>query len=195
MKLNKTIILFTIFLCSFLGYVPVAKSEPVSFGAIYSVLVKFPVAVADRSDSYKNNQLETIAKSIEIATQQAKWPEDQRVDLASYLLTIGYWESRYRINLHEGAVKAHSYGLWQVTPGSYGIRRLDLIGLTEKETTRSANAAALHLSNSWQCGSKPEDHFTAYYGGTKCGSDWKTLKQRVNTFYWVKQALMKLGKQ
>ncbi len=167
-----------------------AKAEPVSYEAIHYALTQLPVAVQDRDNEFKQEQLSIVAHAIEKATQQVKWPNSDRTSLAAYLVAVGYHESRYRIQTHEGVAKAHSYGLWQVTPWAHKVTREELIGISQSQTDRSALIAATALSRSWQCGPNPADMFTAYYGGAACKSDWRTLKSRVRTFWWVRQTIV-----
>lgn len=167
----------------------VSNAEPVSYEAIHSAIVRLPVANTDRNDSYKEEQLRTISRAIEKVTQEVKWPDNDRVSLAAYLVTIGYHESRFSIKIQEGVKRAHSYGIWQVTPWAHKATRAQLIGLTQKETDSAALIAATAFSKSWNCGSSPADHFTAYYGGVKCGEKWKTLDSRVRTFWWIRNII------
>ncbi len=186
--MKSTIAFLTFFVILFFSF-PV-KAELVSYEAIHSALTELPVAWQDRNDSYKQEQLRNVARAIESAAQTVKWPENDRVSLAAYLITIGFHESRYSIKIHEGIRKAHAYGLWQVEPHAHRVTRADLIGLTFLETEHTATIAAGVLSKSWQCGARPEDIFTAY-GGRPCKSDWKTLKSRVATFWWIKSIIIR----
>lgn len=170
------------------------RAEQVDAQDIYEVISHLPVAWTDRDDVRKDGQLQTIAVAIDIATQQANWNDNDRVSLASYMITIGYHESRYRLKIHEGVKRAYSYGVWQVTPQSFHVKRTELIGLSYDETQHTAHIVAGIISRSWQCGGTPEGHFTAYYGGVPCGTNWKTLKSRVSTYWFVRAKLVKLGK-
>lgn len=188
MQITRLISIFLILLSVLFSTSP-AYCEPVSYEAIHYALEKLPIAYEDRNDSYKPEQLRIVARAIESATQMVRWPENDRVSLAAYLVSIGYHESRYTIRIHAGVPKAHSYGNWQVEPLPHRVRRVDLIGLTFKETESSALIAAGVLAKSWQCGGRPQDIFSAY-GGRACKTDWKTLKSRVSTFWWVRSMIV-----
>lgn len=153
-----------------------------------------PIAVADRNDPRKQDQLYTIALAIERAIPQTKWPENDAAGLAAYFVTIGWHESRFRLKVHEGYRRAASYGIWQITPHSYKVKRIELIGLSQEETDHTAIIVGRAISTSWHCGSSPADHFTSYYGGVPCKTNWKTLKERVNTFWYVKSMIIRFEK-
>ena len=168
-----------------------AHAEEVPYEVVHAVIVKFPVAHQDRDNSYKQEQLKTVAQAISDAGQAVRWKDNDRVSLVAYLLTIGYHESRYRIKIHEGVKHAYSYGLFQVVPQSHGVKRSDLVGLTYKETFTSAFISGSVIAKSFQCGSQPADIFTSYYGGVPCKTKWKTLDSRVSTYYWARAKLVK----
>lgn len=171
------------------------KPRTISAATLYEVMNALPVAVADRADPRKQDQLYTIAVAIERAIPQTKWPQNDLAGLAAYFVAIGYHESRFRLKIHEGAKKAHSYGLWQVTPHAYKVKRTDLIGLTQDETDHTAIIVGRAISTSWNCGSSPADHFTAYYGGVPCKKDWRTLKERVSTFWYVRAMIVQFERE
>lgn len=169
--------------------------KTISAATLYEVMTVLPVAVADRDDPRKQDQLYTIAVAIERAIPQTKWPQNDLAALAAYFVTIGYHESRFRLKIHEGVKRAHSYGVWQVTPHAYKVKRTDLIGLTQYETDHTAVIVGRAISTSWNCGSSPADHFTAYYGGVPCKKDWRTLKERVSTFWYVRAMIVQFEKE
>ncbi len=171
-----------------------ALAEPVRTQDIYSTIYTLPVSWVDRDNPSKQDQLYTIATAIEKATQQANWNDNDRTSLAAYLITIGFHESKFSIRIHKGVKRAYSYGLFQVTPQAHHVKREQLIGLSQEETDSSALIAAGAIAKSFGCGYSPADHFTAYYGGVPCKTDWRTLKQRVSTFYYVHATLIRFGK-
>lgn len=190
--MRRIIVSLVLFLSVFFS-INVARAEPVDAQDIYEVISNLPIAWADRNDVRKDGQLQTIAVAIDIATQNANWNDNDRVSLASYMITIGYHESRYRLKIHQGLKHAYSYGVWQVTPQSFHVNRTELIGLSYDETQHTAHIVASIIAKSWQCGYSPTDHFTAYYGGVPCKTSWKTLKERVATYYYVRNKLVKLA--
>jgi hypothetical protein len=194
LRMMKRLLIIFCLLFAIVSFQSSAIAEPVSEASIRNALERFPVAYQDRDDSYKSTQLDTIAHAISEATKVAKWNDNDRVSVAAFLITIGWHESRFLIRVHEGERKRFSYGLFQIHPASHGVTRADVVGLTRAETTRAAVVAASVLSKSWTCGGTPAGWFTAYYGGVPCGKDWKTLKARVNTFYWVRAYLVKENK-
>ena len=173
------------------------RAEYVSTEAIHHALIALPVAVADRKDSYKPQQLKTIAIAIQAATESARWPDNQRATMAALLVTVGYFESRYALRIHDWNPKrySYSYGIFQVTPQAHGVQRHELVGLTIAQTTRAATIAAGVLSKSRQCGDTPHGWFTAYYGGVKCGVPWRTLEARTNTFWYVRALIVKYDRE
>lgn len=190
----KTIIfVITLLLTIFRSNLAQAEYSPNQATTIYEVLNVLPVASKDRDDPRKQDQLYTIAVAIERAVIKTKWLEKDKVSLTAYLITIGYHESKFGLKVHEGYRHAYSYGIWQITPSAYGVKRLDLIGLSQDETDHTAEIAARAVSTSWGCGSSPADHFTAYYGGVPCKTDWPTLRQRVGTFWYVRNLLVRFG--
>ena len=98
-------------------------------------------------------------------------------------------KSRYCTDVHAGNCRpgtcggGAAFGPWQVEPRNREDGKA-LVGLDQEATDRSAAAAAKILSRSWQCGGHPRGWFTAY-AGRKCGTDWKTLEQRVATYWRV----------
>lgn len=191
-------LLFTLLFVLAIIFSNVALAETpktISAATIYETMLVLPVAVQDRDDPRKQDQLYTIAVAIERAIPQVNWQENDKAGLAAYLVTIGWHESRFRIKIHEGVKHSYSYGIWQVTPQAYHVTRTELIGLSQDETDHTAVIAARAISVSWHCGSKPADHFTSYYGGVPCGKDWKTLRQRVNTFWYVRGLIVRFEKE
>ncbi len=183
-----------IFLLSFLFVfysTDVHAQQRIDASTIYEVLLTLPIAKDDINDPRKQDQLYPIATAIERAVPKTKWPENDKVGLVSYFVAIGYKESRFALKVHHGVPRAHSYGIWQVTPWAYKVKRIDLIGLSQTETDHTAEIVGRAISTSWNCGSSPADHFTAYYGGVPCNSDWPTLKERVRLFWYVRGTLVK----
>ncbi len=166
------------------------QPKTISAATLYEVMNVLPIAVVDRDDPRKQDQLYTIAVAIERAIPQTRWPQNDIEGLAAYFVAIGYHESRFRLKIHEGVKRAASYGIWQVTPHAYNVKRLELIGLSQEETDHTAVIVGKAIATSWHCGSSPADHFTSYYGGVPCKKDWRTLKQRVNTFWYVRAMIV-----
>lgn len=162
-----------------------------SFESIHHTIQRLPVAYQDRLDAEaKDRQLQTIATSIRAATEATEY-KGTKLELTTYLISIGYHESRFRIKVHQGYLKAYSYGVWQVTPHAFHVKREQLIGLSQEETDSAALIAAYAIAKSFNCGNTPAGHFTAYYGGVPCGTKWKTLDERVNTYWYVYTTLRK----
>lgn len=152
-------------------------------------LERLPACYADRHlpRESKRAQYATIAKSLRKARRSVKWRDD--VSFYAMMIAIGYNESRYCTDVHAGNCRpgtcggGAAFGVWQVEPRNREDGNA-LVGLDQEATDRSAVAAAKILSKSWQCGGHPRGWFTGY-AGRKCGTDWKTLEQRVATYWRV----------
>ena len=156
--------------------------------SILYALQGLSVCWADRHDPRKAAQLDTIAESVAVASERVKWRGDRMV-LAALLIAIAYHESRLCLDVHEGRKgMAGAVTLWQLERGANltGYHA----GLSLEDTTSAATAAATHLSRSWQCGATPAGFFRAY-AGAGCETDFKSLKERVATYWFLRARLLR----
>lgn len=164
---------------TFAGALQEAIRLALTSALILSVLQSLPVCYADRDDPRKPEQLETVAQAITVAANASKRP----VDKAAKLVTLFRWESVGCLAVHSGAHKGPGRGLFQLEGQS---RRYQgpFVGLDYAATLNAARVAGDVLDHSFQCGGGPAGVFTAY-AGRACSTKWKTLTERVNTYWWA----------
>lgn len=152
---------------------------------VLAVLLSLPVCYADRDDPRKPEQLATVAQAITAVANASKNP----IDKAAKLVTLFRWEGVGCLAVHSGAHGGRGRGLYQLEgqgrryPGPF-------VGLDFESTLNATRVAGSVLDHSFQCGSRPADVFTAY-GARPCGSTWKTLRERVQTYRWATWRLSK----
>jgi len=146
---------------------------------VLAVLMALPVCWADRGDPRKPEQLATVAEAISVVANDSRDP----IDKASKLIAIFRWEGVGCLAVHSGQHKGRGRGLYQLEGQS---RRYagPFVGLDYPSTLNATRVAGDVLDHSYQCGSRPADVFTAY-GARACGSNWKTLRERVQTYRWA----------
>lgn len=156
--------------------------------AVLVVLNVQPQCWADRNvePSVKRDQYETIAVAIAEASPN--------LSRAGYLLTIGWHESRWCLDVHSGKERGgRGEGNWQLEGKHHGSEPRS--GLSLGATRSSARLASRHVQRSFQCGSKPEQVLTAYAGRpcwqAKLG--WPTLTSRVRGYWRAVSALRQAG--
>lgn len=153
--------------------------------SVLALLVSLPVCYADRGDPRKSEQLATVAHAIVSVANDSRDP----VDKASKLATLFRWEGVGCLDVHSGKHRGHGRGLYQLEGQSKRYSG-PFVGLDYESTLNATRVASAVLDHSYQCGSKPADVFTAY-GARPCGSTWKTLRERVQTYRWATWRLSK----
>lgn len=148
--------------------------------AIHAALLALTPCWADRDDSRKAGQLETIA--VAIATVAST------VDDAAGLIAIANSESKFSLRVHAGLTGGRGRGLWQLELGSR--RKPPFVGLSLADTTHAAGEALWMWRHSWQCGRTLAARFTAY-AGRECDTVWPTLHERVNTYYYARGRILR----
>lgn len=158
------------------------------FLAVLALLNRLPVCWKDRDDPRKTEQIETVARAITDVANASQNP----IDKAAKLITVFYHESRGCLAVHAGLSRGHGRGLYQLEGQS---RRYQgpFVGLDFDSTLNATRVAGEVLDHSYQCGSAPRDVFTAY-GARPCGTTWKTLTDRVQTYRWATWRLSKWQK-
>lgn len=151
--------------------------------SVLAVLMRLPVCYADREDDRKPGQLATVARAVTVVANDSKRP----VDKAAKLISTAYNETRLCLRVHSGEHRGKGRGLYQLEGQS---RRYQgpFVGLDYDSTLNATRVASAVLDRSFQCGLRPRDVFTAY-GARPCGSEWKTLTERVRTYQWVSWSL------
>ncbi len=147
-----------------------------TFPMMLAVLQAFPVCWADRGDPRKPKQLETMARAIFDVSGGS-------VDKAAKLATLFRWEGAGCLAVHSGEHPGKGRGPFQLE-GQEVRYSGPFAGLSYEATLNAAKVASDYLDRSYQCGPSPRAVFTAY-AGRPCGSDWKTLNDRVKTYRWV----------
>jgi len=107
----------------------------------------------------------------------------ESVDKAAKLITVAYKETRLCIAVHSGEHRGPGRGLYQLE-GQQRRHKGPFVGLDYEATLRATQVASYVLDHSYQCGRSPAAIFTAY-GARPCGSDWKTLRERVRMYRWA----------
>ncbi len=150
--------------------------------AVVAALATQPICYLDRNDERKPAQMAAIAGSVAIVSDTP--------DEAAFLLTIGYFESRWCLVVHSGEHKGKGRGLWQLEgrskqyPGPF-------VGLDSYSTLNSAWVALDIVRHSWQCGPSVANRFSAY-GGRPCDLvTWKTLPGRVRAFHYLRSVIVR----
>lgn len=151
----------------------------ISAALILSVLTRLPVCYADREDPRKPEQLATVARAMAEVANASRNP----LDKAGKLIGLFRWEGVGCLDVHEGKHPGRGRGLYQLE--SQGERYAGpFVGLSYEATLNATRVAGDILDHSYQCGSRPRDVFTAY-AARPCGSSWKTLTDRVQTYRWA----------
>lgn len=136
---------------------------------------------ADRGDPRKLEQLATVATAIAAVAEDA--------DKAAKLISVTYNETRLCLAVHSGEHRGPGRGLYQLED-QHRRYQGPFVGLSYEATLRATQVASDVLDHSFQCGSTPRAVFTAY-GARVCGTDWKTLRERVGTYHWAYWRLTK----
>jgi hypothetical protein len=174
---------------------------------VLAMLMSLPPAYADRQEEGRQERMETIADAITQATEVATCSgrlegsekcnvmfEGEPRQLATLLVTKGWWESRYAKNVHEGNCaryecdativngvvvhKARSPWQFQKTSFSY-----DLWGKsvgTDLRATRNAALIAARVLSSGMNKCQHAQGALAYYANSRCR--WSKAGNRYRTF-------------
>lgn len=152
------------------------------FLIVLAVLNRLPVCWKDRADPRKSEQLETVARAITTVANGS-------IDKTAKLITVFYHESRGCLSIHAGLSRGRGRGLFQLEGQSKRYQG-PFVGLDYESTLNATRVAGDILDHSFQCGPTPRDVFTAY-GARPCGSNWKTLDDRIATYRWATWRLSK----
>lgn len=156
---------------------------------VLAVLVSMPPCWADRdvAAETKAAQLSTIADAVAQASLG-------RLDMAAYLITIGYHESKWCLAVHAGERRGgQGEGLWQLEGIHHGDGARS--GLSPEDTVSAAFLATAQLKRSRQCGREPAAVLTASVGRpcSQAVTGWPTLASRVRGYWWAISALRRAG--
>ncbi len=183
-----------------------AQPEPPTADVVFAVLRKQPACWRDRNvpPELQYEQYAAIATAIAAASST---PEQ-----AAYLLSIGWHESRWCLDVGSGARRGgDGEGYWQLEGRGHAAGARS--GLSVDATKSAALLASAAVQRSYQCGSTPSQVLTSYAGrpcwqaeawehppddhprschvGLDCVrvEGWPTLDSRVKTYRWALYAL------
>jgi hypothetical protein len=179
------------------------------------MLHTLPPAYADIDEPNRHERLETIAMACTQAVQLAtctgpyeqkktceiKWNYDQ-YDLLALIVTKGWWESRFALNVHQGncrsyecdPIKMRTTGKivhlartpWQFQRTAYSETYWDKMVGTDLESTRLAAYTAAIILSRGRDACKSEQGAIVWYGRGRCRSDSRHLLNRYHTFTRMK---------
>lgn len=178
-----------------------ASSRIMTVAWILSLLVSLPPAYADRyseTEDAREVRMDAIARAVHDATSKATCTGRFATDtcealwsgrpehLAMLLVTKGWWESRYALNVHEGNCKPWECDAgkartpWQLQHTSFSAPDWDdMVGVDFESTRRAAWSAAKVLA----VGMRRCHSFhgaLSWYASTRCS--WSGAANRMVTY-------------
>jgi len=178
---------------------------------LLTLMIAFPVAYLDRgqeTSDQREARLSDTARAIDDATLKAtcqgpwktakcqRYWTGHREDLAILLVTIGFWESRFALNVHQGKCKKWECDAelgpngtivhkartpWQMQRTSFSEPEWDkMVGIDYEATFHAAYAAAKSLSPGYRKCGNVYGAISIYAGAGTC--KWEDGRNRV-AFY------------
>lgn len=149
---------------------------------IYGAIQALPPCWADRFDRRVDEYHEKL--SVALAA------EDVTDEEAAAMLSIVKAESGACIGPQDHYTHSGGYSAFQLEhkahkyPGPF-------IGLSYEPIHNAAHAAVDVWRHSYGCGNDIAGRFSVYAGGGRCGKQWASLKERVNTYYYLLSVIRK----
>lgn len=173
---------------------------------ILSMLLSLPPAYTDVEEEGREQRMQVVAAAIAHASTRAACVEpydDPRckpiwhrseVELGALLVTKGWWESRFALNVHEGKCKpyecdAHEWrgtivhrarSPWQFQRTSYSEDLWDVSVGTDFESTRNAAWVATRVLATGMDHCKNAYGALSWYAVHRC--DWSKTTNRFGTY-------------
>ena len=173
---------------------------------VLMVLLALPAAYVDRDEVDRAQRMEVIADAVsevcDRATCENAYADDQcrpiwhrsKRELAALLVTKGWWESRFALNVHAGKCKPYECDAikykgtiihrarspWQLQRTAFSEHEWDHMTGTGLKPTRNAAWAAAKVLSRGSSRCKTPFGTLSWYGRQRC--DWRGARPRYRTY-------------
>ena len=175
--------------------------------SVMTLLLALPPSYADQDEQNRSERIETIASAIAQATSRAcctgayasdecsrLWAGSEE-SLAALIVTKGWWESRFALNVHRGECKAYECDAvklangtiihrartpWQFQRTAFSDPMWDVMVGTELEPTRNAAWTAARILSHGMKSCRNVEGAIAWYATGRCS--WSRAKDRYATY-------------
>jgi hypothetical protein len=150
-------------------------------GPILAMIMALPTCYKDRQDLRVPDFLATEAYAIAA--------EARDVDEAAALGSIMHHEAANCIRVQTKYTHSGAYSVFQLE-GKRHLYPQPFLGLNYNPVHNAVYAAVDTWRHTWNCGPGFANRMTSY-AGKPCGVEWKTLRERTNTFWYLRSVLVK----